>query len=189
MFSSPSSGSASASIGVFTKSYRFSALRFLRNSPFCRPFTRLIPNSMNSKILTSWFYSTSNRTLVMQYRFATPKRLKRRSPSECCATAPLRNPLTPTPELLSPCSKVSQGWRRLLANFLTALAFRRGASPVSMGTLYSFIQPGSLPRALNKLPVSGVLASCAARILAAGHPDRHSPRKFTAARRRSRPRC
>ena len=64
MFSSPSSGSASASIGVFTKSYRFSALRFLRNSPFCRPFTRLIPNSMNSKILTIWFYSTSNRTLV-----------------------------------------------------------------------------------------------------------------------------
>ncbi len=42
-----------------------SALRFLRNSPFCRPFTRLIPNSMNSKILTSWFYSTSNRTLVI----------------------------------------------------------------------------------------------------------------------------
>ena len=59
------SGSASASIGVFTKSYRFSALRFLRNTPFCRPFTRLIPNSMNSKILTSWFYSTSNRTLVV----------------------------------------------------------------------------------------------------------------------------
>ena len=42
--------------------------RFLRNSP--RP-TRLIPNSMNSKILTIWFYSTSNRTLVTIVVFAS----------------------------------------------------------------------------------------------------------------------
>ncbi len=40
------------------------SITILEKQPFCRPFTRLIPNSMNSKILTSWFYSTSNRTLV-----------------------------------------------------------------------------------------------------------------------------
>ena len=64
MSSSPSSASASTSIGVFTKSYRFSALPFSKNSPFCRPFARRTPNSMGSTILTNWFYSTSNRTLV-----------------------------------------------------------------------------------------------------------------------------
>ena len=43
------------------------SITILEKQPICRPFTRLIPNSMNSKILTSWFYSTSNRTLVIRH--------------------------------------------------------------------------------------------------------------------------